>query len=158
MPLPATWHPLPDVGATRGQGPRAAAYAHQKVGGVLWCRQSGQRQIRALHVREVRCSDVRDLSEKAAAPSLARQTHGGRTGQRQIPPCHPIGAFAQEVPQGTGIALLAAIQPAVGSDRASLEVGTPHGHTQPILCHSWRGAHRDRPLLRSLAKTKSGVA
>ena len=64
MPLPAAWHPMPDVGAARDQGPGAAARAHPQIGRVLRRGQSAYRQVRPLPVREVRCGHVRELSEE----------------------------------------------------------------------------------------------
>lgn len=126
MPLPAARHPVSDVGAARGQGPRVAPRPHPKVGGLFRRGQLEQRQVRSLHVREVRRADLRGFPEETAAASLKRQTHGGRAGQRQVPPCRASGAPPQEIPEGADLALLAAIQSAVGADRASLEARSSH--------------------------------
>ena len=158
MPLPTAWHPVPNVGAARSQGSRFAPCSYPKIGGLLRRRQPRHGQIRPLPMREVRCAHVRELPKKAAAAPHTRQTHGDRTRQRQVPPRRALGALAQEVPGNTDLALLAAIQSAVGSHRTSLEVGPSHGNTQPVLCNSGRSPQRGRNLLRPLAETQHCVA
>lgn len=157
MPFPAAWHPMPDVGAAGDQGSRIGPCAHPQVGGLFWRSQPHQRQIHLLHVREVRCPDVRGLPEKAVAASFARQAHGHRAGQRPIPPCRVAGAVAAEIPQGTYAALSTAIQPATGPHRTGLETRPPHGNAQPLLPDIERTARRSRAMLRPLAETQCRV-
>ena len=157
MPLPATRHPVPDVGGARDQGSGVAPCAHPQVGRLLWCRQPRQRQVRPVPVRYVRCADFRGFLEEIATASCTRQAHGRCAGQRQIPPCLTVTSFAQKIPEGTDLALSATIQSAVGSRRTGLEVGSAHGYTQPFLCRIERRAHRSRNLFRPLAKTKLNI-
>jgi len=154
MPLPATRHPMPDVGAAGAQGSRVDPCAHPKVGGLLWRGEPGQREVYSLHGREVRCPDVRGVPEEAAAASLARQAHGCRAGQRQIPPCRVAGTLAAEIPPGAHAALFAAVQPAAGAHRARLEARAPNGDAQPLLRYVGRTARRHRAMLRSLATSQ----
>ena len=158
MPLPTAWHAMSDVGATQGQGSGADACAHPQIGGLLWRGQSAHRQIHTRHVREVRRGHIRELPEEAPAASLARQAHGDRAGQRQIPPRHSACALAATVSKGAQPAFSAAMQSAVGTHRARLEAGSPHGHAQPFLRHVGRTTHRSRAMLRSLATLQSIAA
>lgn len=158
MPLPTAWHPVPDVGAARGQGSGAHACAYPQIGGLLWCGQSEYRQIHTRHVREVRCSDVRELSQATPAASLARQTHGDRAGQRQVPPRCTSQALASEISRRAQSAISATVQSAARSYRASLETGPAHGNAQPILRYLGRIARRGRAMLRPLATIQFGVA
>jgi hypothetical protein len=158
MPLPAAWHPVPDVGAARGQGSGADACAHPQIGGVLWCSQSEYRQIHTRHVREVRRPHFREFSEEAPAASLARQAHGGRPGQRQMPPRNTAKALACEVSGRAQPAISATVQSAAGSYRASLEAGPAHGNAQPILRHLGRTARSSPAVLRPLATIQLSAA
>jgi len=155
MPLPAARHAVPYVGTARDQGSRAVPCAHPQVSGLLWRCQPGQRQVRPIHVREIRCSDVRGVSEETVAASHARQAHGDCARQRPVPPRHPVGPFAQKIPRSPDFAIPAAIQPAVGAHRTSLEIDSAHGNAQPLLCNSGRGACRSRHLLQPVAKCQS---
>lgn len=64
----------------QSQGPDLASCPHSQVGDLLWRSQSEPRQVRLLHVQEVRCPDVRGLTEKAVATLLAPRIHGHRAG------------------------------------------------------------------------------
>ena len=158
MPLPTARHAVPYVGAARDQGSRAVPCSHPQVSGLLWRCQPRQRQVRPFHVREIRCSDVRGIPEETVAASHARKTHGDRARQRPIPPCHLVGTVTQEIPSGHDLVIPTAIQPTVGSHRAGLEIDSPHGNAQPLLCHPDRSPCRRRHLLRPLAKSQSCVA
>jgi hypothetical protein len=90
MPFPATWHPLPDVGAPGSQRPCAPARPHPQVGGLFRFGQSAYRQVRALPVREVRCAHVRRFPEEVATASFAGQAQGdacGTTRNTTMPCC-----------------------------------------------------------------------
>ena len=76
----------PDVGVSRDQGPGAAPCAYTHVGSLCRFRQFDYRQVRSLLMRGARCAHVQSVSEEAAPASLARQAHGDRAGQREIPP------------------------------------------------------------------------
>ena len=158
MPLPTTRHPMPDVGATGDQGPGTDARPHPQICRLLWRGQSEYRQIHTHHVREVRRGYVRNLFEEASAASLARQAHGCRARQRQVPPRNTSQALAAEIPRRTHLAVSATVQSAVGTHRAGLEVGPPHGNAQPLLRHIARIAHHGRQMLRPPATTKLGAA
>ena len=154
MPLPATWYPVPDVGTARDQRSGADACAYPQISGLLWCRQFGHRQVRTRDVREVRRGHIRDLSEEAAAASIPRQAHGRGTRQRQIPPCRASQAIALQVSRRPDATVSATVQPAVGTYRASLEVGSPHGNAQSVLRHAGRSALSGLNLLRPLETSK----
>ena len=158
MPLPTTWHPLPDVGAARDQGSGHTPCAHPQVGRLLWCRQLAHRQVRPLHVRQVQCGHVRDLSEDASAASLPRQAHGDCAGQCQVPSRGPAPALASKTSRRAHRAVSAAVQSAAGPHRARLEVGPPHGDAQPVLRHLGRRADRRLNVLRPLEKPQLGPA
>jgi hypothetical protein len=158
MPLPTARHTMPDVGAARGQGSGADACAHPQIGSVLWRGQSEYGQIHTHHVREVRCSHLRDLSEEASAASLARQAHGDRAGQRQVPPRRTSQAIAAEISIRAQLAVSAAVQPAVGTHRAGLEAGSSNGYAQLLLRNPGRRALSSRAMLRPLATTQFGAA
>ena len=89
---------------------------------------------------------------------VARQAHGRRAGQRQVPPCRPARALTSTVSRRAQLAVPAAVQPAIGAHRARLEAGPPDGDAQPFLRHIERTAHRDRAMLRPLAKIQFGTA
>ena len=158
MPLPTTWHPLPDMGAARDQGSGTDPCAHPPVGRLLWCRQFEPRHVRPLPVRHVRRGHVRDRSEDASAASLPRQMHGDCAGQCHGPPCCPAQARASAISHRAHLAVSAAVQPAAGPHRARLEVGPPHGDAQPCLRHPGRMAHRRLNVRRPLEKTQLGAA
>jgi len=158
VPLPTAWHTVPDVGAARAQGSGADACANPQIGSVLWCGQSEYRQIHTRHVREVRCAHVREFSEATPAPSLARQAHGCRAGQRQVPPRNTAKALACEISLRAQPAISATVQSAARSYRASLEAGPAHGNAQPILRHLGRIARNSRAMLRPLATIQFSAA
>lgn len=158
MPLPTARHPMPDVGAAGDQGSGADARTHPQISRLLRRRQSEYRQIHTGHVREVRRGDIRDLFEEASAASLARQAHGHRARQRQVPPRQTSQALAAQIPRRAHFAVSATVQPAVGTHREGLEVGPPHGYAQPLLRHVERTAHGGRKMFRPLATIQSGSA
>src|ERR1700680_4782487 len=85
MPLPAAWLALLHVGTGRDQGSGMAARTDPQIGCLLRRGEPAQRQIRAGDVRCVQRRNFRSLPQEATAAPCARPTHGGRTGQRQIP-------------------------------------------------------------------------
>src|ERR1700694_2100156 len=85
MPLPAAWLPLPQVGTGRDQGSGMAARTDPQIGCLLRRGEPAQRQIRADDVRRVQRRNFRSLPQEATAAPCARPTHGGRTGQSQVP-------------------------------------------------------------------------
>lgn len=151
MPLPTARHAVPDVGSARGQGPGADACPHSQISCVLWRSQPEHRQIRACPVREVRRAHLREFPEALATASVAQQTYGRCTRQRQIPPRHTTGAVAPEISQDPHVALSAAIQSPTGTHRARLEVGSPHGDPQSLLRNLARTPCSGRTMLRPLA-------
>ena len=154
MPLPTTWYPVSHVGAARDQGSGPAPCAHPQVGGLRWRGQPEQRQVRSHHVRDVRCGDVRDLSEDAAAIALPQHTHGAGAGQCPVPPRGPAQTVASKISRRTHPAISAAVQSATGPHRASLEAGPPPGDAQPVLRHLGRRADRRLHVLRLLENTQ----
>ena len=158
MPLPATWHPVPDVGAARDQGSGTDACANSQISGLLWCRQPEHREVRACHVREVRRGYIRDVFEEAAATSVPRQAHGGCIGQCQIPPCRTSQTIAPEVSRCPDTSVSATVQSAVGAYRARLEVGPSYGNAQSVLRHTGRSALRGLDMFRPLEIPKFDAA
>lgn len=157
MPFPATRHTVPNVGAAGSKRPGAFPCAHPQVGGMLRGSKPEDGQIRQLDVREIRRTHIRNIPEEIVAAPLARQAHGHRARQCAIPPCHIVGATVAQIPQGADPAVLAAIQPAIGSHRAGLETGAEDVYTQPVLRHSGRIALRSRIMFRLLAKAECSV-
>ena len=158
MPLPTAWHPVPDVGAARGQGSGSVACTHPQIGGVLWRGQSEFRQIHTRNVRQVRCGYFREFSKATPTASLAWQANGDSPGQCQVPPRRTSQTLASEISGRAQSAVPAALQSATRSNRASLEVGSPFGHAQQILCHLGRTAHDGRAMLRPLATIQFNAA
>src|SRR3990172_10562321 len=158
MPFPATRYPVPDVGASGDQGPGIAPCSHAQVGGLFRFRQSEYWQVRPFPMRQVRRPHVRSVPEEVAAASVTWQAHGDRAGQREIPPCPIARAPAEAIPQGSDLAVTAAIQSATGPHRAGLEAGAAFGDAQPLLRHPGRIAHRGRLLFRPMAETKRSAA
>ena len=156
MPLPTARHTLPYVDSSRGQRPGVEPRAHAQVDSLLWRGELGDGEIRIQFVRNVRCQNIRDVSHVVAAPTHTRQTHGDRFGQRPIPPCQATRTVAAKASQGADPFIPAAVQPAVGAYRASLETHAPLGHPQPILRDAWRGAGSCAEMLRTMAKTQHG--
>ena len=154
MPFPTARHTLPNVDSPGGQRPGVDPRAHAQVDSLLWRSELGDREIRIPLMRHLRCQDIRDISQVTTAPPHARQTHGNRLGQRPIPPRQVTRAVAAKASQGADPPIPAAVQPAVGADRASLETRPTLGHPQPILRDAWRGAGRCRAVLRTMAKTQ----
>jgi hypothetical protein len=157
MPLPTTWHPMPDVGATRDQGSDPVPCAHPQVDRVLRGRQFAHRQIHPLFVRHVQCGHVRGLSEDATAASVRQHAYGAGAGQCPVPPCDPAQTVAAKVSRRAHPAVSAAVQSAAGPHRAGLEAGPPHGDAQPVLRHPGRRADRRLHLLRPLEKSEFGA-
>ena len=158
MPLPTAWHPVPDVGAARGQGSGSAACTHSQIYSMLWRGQSEYRKIHTRNVRQVRRNHFRECPKATPTASLAWQANGDSPGQRQVPPRRTSQTLASEISGRAQSAVPAALQSATRSYRASLEVGPPFGHTQQILCHFGRTTHRSRTVLRPLATIQRNAA
>jgi hypothetical protein len=158
MPLPAAWLTLPQVGTGRDQGSGIAARTDPQIGCLLWRGEPAHRQIRAGDVRCVQRPNLRGLPQEATAAPCARPTHGGRIGQRQIPPCRVAGAAPAQVPRRAVAALPPTIQPTTGTDRAGLETRPPTRHAQPIFRHAHRSTRGRQRLLRPMAQAQFSVA
>ena len=158
MPLPAAWHQVPDVGTARDQGSGTDACSDPQICGLLWRRQPEHREVRARHVREVRRGHIRGVFEEASAASLPWQAHGGCIGQRQIPPCRASQAFALEISGRPEAIVSATVQSAVGTYRASLEVGSSYGDAQSVLRYAGRSPRRSLDMFRPLAVSKFDAA
>ena len=157
MPLPTARHTLPNVDSAGGQRPGADPCTHAQVDCLLWRGELGDWKIRIQPVRHVRRQNIRNVFDVAATSTCPRQTHGDRLGQRPIPPCQATRAAAAQILQSADAPIPAAVQPAVGANRTSLETHPTFGHPQPVLRDSWRGARRRAEMLRSLANAKLGI-
>lgn len=157
MPLPAARYALPHVGSPRGQRSGADPRAHAQVDGLFWCCEFGERKICMQPVRDVRCQNVRDISQVSVTPTHAWQAHGDRPGQRPIPPRQAARALVAAVTQGADPLVFAAVQPAVGANRTRLEAHTMPGYPQPILRHPGQRAHSHEKVLLGVAKIKHSL-
>lgn len=154
MSLPATRLALPHVGAAGNQRPHSAACTDPQVRGLFRCRQPGNRPVRAHDVPHLQRRHFPELPQKAAAPPAdSRKANDLGAGQCPIssrdtpsrlpaPPCSPPAA-----------AVSAALQPATGSDRASLETDPATGNSQSLLRNPSRSTESGQRLLQSLAST-----
>ena len=158
MPLPTARFASTHVDTARNQRSSLAACADPQIHSMLWRGEFKHRQICAHYVQRVQCRNVPGISQKIIAPSLSRQTHGGRAGQRQISPRRVAGAFPAQVPQGVEIVVPAAVQSAARTDRTSLEARPTNRHSQSLLCNTRRSSRCGRKLFQSLAKTQRGAA
>lgn len=156
MPLPTARHTLPYVDSPRDQGSGVDPRAHAQIDRLLWRGELGDGEVCIQLVRNVRRQDIRDVSQVVVAPTHTRQTHGDRPGQRSIPPRQVTRTVAAKASQSVDPSIPAAVQPAVGADRASLETNPTPGHPQPILRNTWRGTHGCAEMLRTMAKTQHG--
>ncbi len=84
----------------------------------------------------------------------ARQTHDDRTGQRPVPPRQASGSVTEQVCPRAHAFIPAAVQPAMGTDRARPETHAPPGYPQPILRNARRRAGLCAAMLREMAKTE----
>lgn len=157
MPLPTARHTLPNVDSAGGQRPGADPCTHTQVDCLLWRGELGDREIRIQLVRHVRCQNIRNVFDVVAAPTCPRKTHGDLLGQRQVPPCQATRTAAAQIPQSADAPIPAAIQPAIGANRTSLETHPTLGHPQPVLRDTWRGARSRAAMLRSVAKAQLGI-
>ncbi len=157
MPLPAARHTLPNVDCARGQRPGVDPCTHPQVDCLLWRSEPGDREIRIQPVRHVRRQNIRNVLDAVAAPTDPRKTHGDRLGQRPVPPCQATRANAAQISKSADTAIPAAIQPAVGTNRTSLETHPTLGHPQPVLRDTCRGTRRCPAMLHSVDKVQLGI-
>ena len=157
MPLPATRHTLPNVDSPRDQRPGVDPCAHAQVDCLLWRGELGDGEVCIQLVRNVRRQDIRGVLDVAAAPTYPGKTHGHCLGQRQIPPCQTARAAVAKISQSSDAPIPAAIQPAIGANRTSLETHPALGHPQPVLRDTWRGARSRAAMLRSVDKAELGI-
>ncbi len=158
MSLPATRLPLSHVGTSRSQGPDPAACADPKVGGLLWGRQFGHRTVCTNDVPHLQRRHLQDFPQAVASPANARTPLDRRARQRSVSsrktpgrlPSSPCSTIAPAVP--------AALQPAIGSDRAGVEADSAPCYSQSLLRHTGRSAEGRQRLLRSLAYAQQGPA
>ena len=158
MPLPTARFTSPHVDTARNQGSGFAACADPQVRGVLWRGEFKHWQICSRYVRRVQCRNVPGFSQEIIAAPLSRQTHGDRTGQRQVSPRHIAGAIAAQIPRRPEIAVLAAVQSATCTYRTGLEARPTTCYPQSLLCYPHRSARCNRKLFQSLAQTQSSAA
>ena len=158
MPFPATRNADSQVGAPRDQGPRAHPRADSQVGGLFRGCEPADREVRSLHMPDIQCADLRGVPQDVGAVPLARYAHGGRAGQRPVPPCRLVGAAAAQVPTSPDAPVPAAVRTAPGPDRAGVETRKTPGHPQPLFRHTGRAAHHRRRVLRPMEKIQSSAA
>ncbi len=158
MSLPAARLPLPHVGTARNQGSDPAACADPKIRCLFWCRQFGQRAVRANDVPHLQRRHLQDFSQTLAAPAHAGTKDDRRAGQCSISPRATPGRFPPQQCSKSQPVVPSAVQPSVGSDRARLEADSASRHSQSLLRHAARSAQSCQRLLRSMAKSQYGSA
>jgi hypothetical protein len=158
MSLPATRLALPHVGSARNQRPDSAACSDPQVGGLLWSRQPGYRAVRTNDVPYLQRRHVPDFPQALASPANARTPHDRRARQRSLSSRKTPGRLPSSQCSTVASAVPAALQPATGSDRASVEADSTPCHSQSLLRHARRSAESRKCLLRSLAQAQQGAA
>jgi hypothetical protein len=158
MSLPATRFPVPHVGAARNQGPYPAPCANPKVGGLLWSGQFGHGAVRANDVPYLQRRHLPQFPQAVASPANARTAHDRRSRQRSLSSRKTPGRLPSSQGSTAAAAVLAALQPSTGSDRASVEADSAPCYSQPLLRHAARSAESRQRLLRSLARAKQSAA
>src|SRR5271154_2236142 len=158
MPLPTTRFPLPHVGAARNQGSDPAARANSKVGGLLWCRQFGYRAVRTDDVPYLQRRHVPDFPQTVASSANARTPHDRRARQRSLSSRKTPDRLSSSPCSTVAPAVPAALQPAIGSDRASVEADSAPCYSQPLLRHAGRCTESRQRCFRSLAQAQQGTA
>lgn len=157
MPFPTTRYTLPNVDCARGERPGAEARTHSQIDSLLWRCELGHRQVRIQPVRNLRCQDVRNVSQAFTSPTNTWQAHGDRPGQRQIPPRQAACAATAHVSQSTHAAVPASIQPTTRPHRARLETHATFGNPQPVFRHPERRPRGGRAVLHAMVKTKCNI-
>jgi len=158
MSLPATRLALPNVDTARDQGPRPAACADSQVRGLLRCGEPQYGKVRTHDVRSLQCRDLPGLPQATAAASASRPPHGAGTGQRPRSPRRTPRSIPSPLRSAHQALVPAALQSTTRPHRTSLEARPTARHSQSLLRYTPRGPGSHRRLLRSLAKTQSGVA
>lgn len=158
MSLSAARFPVPHVGAARNQGLGSGACADPKIRGLLWRRQFEHRAIRANDVPHFQRRDLQDLSQAFAAPAHSRTPHDRRVGQCSVSSREAPGQISSQQRTKSALAVPAALQSSVGSNRTRLETDSAARHAQPLLCHAARSAESRQRLLRPVATSKPGSA
>ena len=158
MSLPTARFALPHVGTTGNQGSDLAARADPQVRRLLWSRQPAKRSVRSHDVQDFQCRHVPELSQAPAAPTDTRAAHDAGTGQRSVSSRDPLGAIFAPPRSASTTGVSAAIQPATGPDRTSLEADPAPRNAQPVLRNASRSAQSRQRLLRPLAPTKQSAA
>ena len=158
MSLPATRFALSHVGTAGNQGPRLAACADSKVGGLFWGRQFGHRAVRTDDVPYLQRRHIPDFPSAVAAPTNARAPHDRRARQRSLSSRKTPGRLSSSPRSTVAPAVPAALQPTTGSDRTSVEADPTPGYSQPLLRHLGRSPQSRQRLLRSLAPAQQRAA
>jgi len=157
MPLPATRHALPHVGAAGAKRPDRTACADPQVGGLL---RGGQRRHwqtgNALRA-EIQRRIFPALLATAAQASLPRQMLGAGAGQRQVPPRPRTRALAEPAPRATHAIVLATIQSRAQSRRTRMETRAPLGNPQSALPDTGRHHGCRERALWTLGKIESAI-
>ena len=158
MSFPATRFSLPHVGAARNQGPDSAACADSQIDILLWGGQPGYRTVHTNDVPHLQRGDLQDFPAASFASADARTPHDRRARQCPISPRKTPRRLPAAPRSIATPAVPAALQPATGSNRASVEAGSAPGHSQSLLRHVARSARSRQRLLRSLAPAQQSAA
>jgi hypothetical protein len=158
MPLPATWHTLPHVGAAGRQRPSPPACTYPQVGGLL---RGGEPMHRptGYHLRaEVQRRILSALPGATAHPSPTWQAPGLAARQRQVPPCPRAPTLVAPTPQATRAIVLTALQSRAQSHRTGLEADASLGYPQSTLPNAGGHSECRTRALRALGKTESAAS
>src|ERR1700676_1998210 len=158
MSLPAKRLALSHVGTPRNKGPRLAACADPKVGGLLWGRQFGYRAVRTDDVPYLQRRHIPDFPPAVAAPTNARAPNDRRARQRSLSSRKTPGRLSSSPRSTVAPAVPAALQPTTGSDRTGVEADPTPGYSQPLLRPPGRSPQSRQRLLRSLAQVQQSAA
>jgi|SRR5271156_706951 len=157
MSLPATWFALPNVGTAGDQGPNSAPCADPQVRGLLRRRQFEKRPIHTHDVPDLQRRDIREFPQALAAPAHPGAAHAPRARQRPLSSRQTPGSLPASSCPRSAAAVLAALQPAIGPDRASLEADPAPRDAQPLLRNAPRSAQGGQRVLRPVAPTERRI-
>ena len=157
MPLPTTRFALSHVGTAGNQGPHFAACTDPKVRGLFRCGQFGQRSVRTHDVPDLQRCDFPDFPQAPLAPTNSRTPHDRRARQCPLPSRETPGRLSSSTCPTVASAFPAALQPATGFDRASVEADPAPGNSQPLLRNTSRRTKSRQRLLRSLAQAQQST-
>ena len=154
MPFPAARYTLSHVDTAGGQRSGAGPCLYPQIYRLLPRGQSAQWKVHTRYLTHIQCRHIRDVSEEIAAASFSPEKDGGNTRQCPVSPRQIAQAAADQASPAPRVIVSAAVQPATGPYRASMEIGTSIGDTQPVLPQPKRSSNCHRVLFRPMAKTK----